>query len=84
MKRRRHSAETKAKAVLEALREDTILAEVAAKYEVHPKLLGQWKLSVPEQLAQFGWMPMRIPETTADIANMTQQLIQSGIPNYIP
>ena len=43
MKRRRHSAETKAKAVLETLREDATLAELAAKYEVHPKLLSQWK-----------------------------------------
>ena len=41
-------------------------------------------VSVPEQLAQFGWMPMRISETTADIASMTQQMIQKGIPNYIP
>lgn len=41
--RRRHSAETKTKAVLEALKEDQTLAEVAAKYEVPPKLLAQWK-----------------------------------------
>lgn len=41
--RRRHSAETKTKAVLEALKEGQTLAEVAAKYEVHPKLLAQWK-----------------------------------------
>ena len=43
MKRRKHSAETKAKAVLEALREEETLSEIASKYEVHPKLLSQWK-----------------------------------------
>lgn len=43
MKRRKHSAETKAKAVLEALKEEDTLAEIAARYEVHPKLLSQWK-----------------------------------------
>lgn len=43
MKRRKHSAETKTKAVLEALKEDQTLAEAASKYDVHPKLLAQWK-----------------------------------------
>jgi transposase-like protein len=43
MKRRKHSADIKTKAVLEVLREDQTLAEVASKYDVHPKLLGQWK-----------------------------------------
>jgi len=41
--RRRHSAEIKSKAVLEALKEDQTLAEVASKYDIHPKLLAQWK-----------------------------------------
>lgn len=43
MKRRKHSAETKTKAVLEAIKEEQTLAEVASKYDVHPKLLAQWK-----------------------------------------
>jgi putative transposase len=43
MKRRKHSADIKTKAVLEVLREDQTLAEVASKYDVHPKLLSQWK-----------------------------------------
>jgi len=43
MKRRRHSAEIKTKAVLDALKEDQTIAEVASKYDVHPKLLAQWK-----------------------------------------
>jgi len=43
MKRRKHSADTKTKAVLEAIKEEQTLAEVASKYDVHPKLLAQWK-----------------------------------------
>lgn len=42
-KRRRHSAEIKTKAVLEALKEDSTIAEVASRYDIHPKLLAQWK-----------------------------------------
>ena len=41
--RRKHSAETKTNAVLEALKEDQTLAHVASKYDVHPKLLAQWR-----------------------------------------
>lgn len=48
MKRRKHSAETKAKAVLDALKEDQTIAEVASKYDVHPKLLAQWKQEFQE------------------------------------
>mgnify|MGYP001577199034 FL=1 len=43
MKRRKHSVEAKTKAVLEAIKEEQTIAEVAAKYNVHPKLLAQWK-----------------------------------------
>lgn len=48
MKRRKHSAEIKAKAVLESLKEDQTIAEVASKYDVHPKLLAQWKQEFQE------------------------------------
>ncbi|PIQ26960.1 hypothetical protein COW64_09485 [bacterium (Candidatus Blackallbacteria) CG18_big_fil_WC_8_21_14_2_50_49_26] len=52
--RRRHSVETKTKAVLETLKKDQTLAEVAAKYEVHPKLLAQWKQEFLEKPSVAG------------------------------
>ena len=42
-KRNRHSPEEKTKAVLEVLREEQTLNEIAAKYGVHPSLLCRWK-----------------------------------------
>ena len=42
-KRNKHSAETKTKAVLDLLREELTLNEVAKKYEVHPNMLSRWK-----------------------------------------
>ena len=42
-KRRNFSAAFKAKVALEALRGDQTLAELAARYKVHPNLITKWK-----------------------------------------
>ncbi len=42
-KRRKFSAEFKAKVALEALVGDKTLSELAAKHDVHPNMITQWK-----------------------------------------
>ena len=42
-KRRSYPAELKAKIALEALREEATMAELAARYDVHPNLIAHWK-----------------------------------------
>ena len=42
-KRRNFSAEFKAKVALEALSGAYTLAELAAKHDVHPNMISQWK-----------------------------------------
>ena len=42
-KRRSYPAELKAKVAWEALREEATLAELAARYDVHPNLIANWK-----------------------------------------
>jgi putative transposase len=42
-KRRRHSAEFKAKVALEAVKGVHTLSELSSLYQVHPTVIGQWK-----------------------------------------
>ena len=42
-KRNRYTAEFKANIVLELLREESTLNQIAAKYQLTPQMLSQWK-----------------------------------------
>ena len=52
-KRRRFSGELKAKLVLEALRGDRTLQEIASRRRVHPNQVGAWKRQAIEGLAEL-------------------------------
>ena len=49
-KRRSYPAELKAKVALEALREEAPMAELAARYGVHPHLIANWKTKARQQV----------------------------------
>jgi len=48
-KRRNFKPEQKAKIIIEVLREEKTLTEMATEYEVHPNQLSRWKTGVPSQ-----------------------------------
>ena len=50
MKRKRYSADFKAKVSLEAIRENCTIAELASLYEVHATMINKWKKMVLESL----------------------------------
>jgi transposase-like protein len=52
IQRRQHSGEFKAKVVLEALRGERTLNDIAADYGVHPLQITQWKKVALEGLPQ--------------------------------
>ena len=53
--KRQHTAEFKAKVVLEALKETMSVAELASKFEVHPTQIATWKKQFAEALPEvFG------------------------------
>ncbi len=51
-KRKRYSAEFKAKVALEAIKGEQTLAELAAKYSLHPNMITNWKRQAIENLAE--------------------------------
>jgi transposase-like protein len=52
-KRRRFTADFKARIALEALKEDCTVAELASKHRIHPTQIGKWKSHVKQNVARF-------------------------------
>jgi transposase len=52
-KRNRYSAEFKAKVAREAMKEEKTIAEIAAKFNIHPNQVSEWKKQALEGLADI-------------------------------
>jgi len=50
-RRRRFSAEFKAKVALEAIRGDETINELASRYELHPNMITNWKRQAIDNMA---------------------------------
>jgi transposase-like protein len=52
-KRKSYTPEFKAKVVLELLREEKSVSQIASEYEVHPNLLSRWKAEAIERMPEL-------------------------------
>lgn len=52
MERRNHTAEFKAKIVIEVMKETRTINEIASEYELHPNIVRRWKAKAIENMAQ--------------------------------
>jgi len=50
--RRKHSAEFKARVALEAVRGVETISKIAAKYDVHPVQIGNWKKELLDRVPE--------------------------------
>ena len=50
-KRKTHSASFKSRVALEAIRGDQTIAELGAKYQVHPAMVTKWKKQAVDGMA---------------------------------
>ena len=74
MKRKMFSARIKAQAVLEAIRGEKTLNEIASGYGVHPNQLGQWKRQALEALPEV--FNQRRDKSRADQEALVDRLYQ--------
>jgi len=66
-KRKTYNPEEKAKIVLEVLREESTLNEIAHKYEVSPQLISRWKAEFLEN------MPAVFDKKSAELEKLKQE-----------
>lgn len=84
--RKRYSAEQKARIVIEVLKEEQTVAQIALKHGIHPNQIGQWKKRAMESLSlvftdshqtvrELQWEhEQRVNELYADIGRLTTKL----------
>jgi len=73
-----YTADFKTKVVIELLREDLTISQIASKYELHPNLIARWKKSViagmPELLDDKRRKDVKESETQALIHELYAQI----------
>ncbi len=76
-RRKRHTASTKAKVAIAAIRERKTVSELASQHSVHPTLIHQWKRRVldgAEELFADGRAARKRDDTARREAELYQQI----------
>lgn len=95
-KRRTHSPEFKAKVALEAIRGVKTVSELAAEFEVHPVVVGNWKKEMLENLPELfvrknakkdktreretEQLQRKVGQLTMEVDFLEKKCVQLGIP----
>ena len=82
-RRRRFSAEFKAKVALEALAGELTLTELASKYDVHPNMITKWKKEAKESVvASFSkGLKLSEPDRETEIKDLHAKIGKLTIEN---
>ena len=81
-KRKQYSPEFKAKVALAALRNEASIAELAARYEIHPTMIGHWKRELIEGAAELFDKGQKIKkQNEATVDELYRQIGQLKVEN---
>ena len=94
--RKKHSAEFKATVALEALKGMNTVSEIAAKYEIHPVQVGNWKKELLERVPEIferknaardkgserlrEQLEKKVGQLTMEVDWLEKKCVQLGIP----
>ena len=70
--RRTHSRECKIRMALEAIKGEETLAELAERFDLHPKQISQWKVQLLAHCQEFG--KPSAPEPASELARLRASL----------
>ena len=79
--RKQYSPAFKAKVALEAIREDASVAELAAKYQIHPTLIHTWKKQLLEGATEVFEKGHKKSEPEIDQQELFRQIGQLKVEN---
>jgi transposase-like protein len=80
-KRRRFSAEFKARVALEAAKEQQTLAELGKRFEVSPMLISRWKAEFMENMSSAFGKGIREESDPVDLQSLYSQIGQLKVEN---
>ena len=81
--KRKFSSEFKAKVALEAIREQNTVSEIAAKHQLHPNQISQWKKQfLDNSAAAFeGGKEESVNDHEAELAKLYEQIGKLQVAN---
>ena len=81
-KRRNYSPQFKAKVALAALKNDELIAELAARFEIHPTMINNWKRALIGSAADiFDKGHKSRKQNEAQVDNLFRQIGQLKVEN---